>query len=239
MKRLFIDKISIGKHTPSKENMNYIKNVLRYRAGDKTIVFDGTNEAIGIFDGKNIEIIEYTRENVLEPTLKLAIAEIKQARFEWLIEKATELGVSEIFLLKTKFTQNHIRNLSRARKIAIEAARQCGRVTIPKIHESITLNKFIEEHCEENWFFGHINFVQGATSLDFANPTNDSTKSFKLSHSAKTNVGIMIGPEGGFDENENKKLINHFTAVCLSQNVLRAETAALVGLIYILESNAA
>lgn len=250
MKRIFIHQpitdISDDICVLDRENTNYIKNVLRHRAGHQIIVFDGASEALGVYDGKNsIKITKMLRENVVQPVLKLAIAHIKQARFEWLVEKATEIGVSEIFLLDTKFSQNKIRNLERARKIAIEAARQCNRVTIPKIHEPIKLDAFIEQHKNEAWAFGAI----GEACLNADTPSSHGCAKKRIANNIniyRTNehnehnqnidekiIGIVIGPEGGFEENESKKLINHFYAVTLSPNILRAETAALVGLIYI------
>jgi|GEM_PF-333137 len=256
IKRIFIDHPISDICSLDRENTNYIKNVLRHRAGDQVIVFDGMKEALGVYDGKSsITITKMLRENVAEPVLKLAIAHIKQARFEWLVEKATEIGVSEIFLLDTKFSQNKIRNLERVRKIAIEAARQCNRVTIPKIHEAIKLDIFIERYKNEAWAFGAIEGKDVCLNEDssqlgnkyanvhqtYLNRKNSFLSGINrsaslLDHNQNIDekiIGIVIGPEGGFEENESKKLINHFRAISLSHNILRAETAALIGLIYI------
>jgi len=236
MKRLFIQKIELGTQSLDKENMNYIKNVLRYRSGEEIIVFDGHSQAIATFTQAALNITQITHENVQEPALRLAIAQIKQPRFEWLVEKATEIGVSEIFLLTTKFTQNHVRNLERVRKIAIEAARQCERITIPKIHEAITLNEFIAQHSSENWVFGHIEKdLEKTDDMDMAKKRGTQQNARCHGHIIKSvqAFGLLIGPEGGFEENESKKLIDHYQPICLSPNILRAETSALVGLIYI------
>ena len=143
-------------------------------------------------------------------------------RLEWLIEKATEIGVSEVFLLETKFTQHKRTNITRLNKIAIEAAKQCQRISIPKIYEPIKLNEFIKQNQDKTWYFGHI--------------SNNEHQNHNIQNEKTNECGIVIGPEGGFEENESEKLLTHFLPLRLSQNVLRAETAALVGLIYIHES---
>jgi 16S rRNA (uracil1498-N3)-methyltransferase len=91
-----------------KSNLHYIKNVLRHKNGEEILAFDGQQECLCLLNGENIEIVKFIRKNESQKTLKLAIAQIKAPRLEWLIEKATEIGVTEIFLLETKFTQNKI-----------------------------------------------------------------------------------------------------------------------------------
>lgn len=223
MKRIFIPHLE-EKIKLDKENLNYIKNVLRYKSGEQILAFDGEKEALCVFHGEHVETIKIVRKNESRHILQLAIAEIKPHRFEWLIEKATEIGVSEIFLLKTKFTQNKIHNIKRTEKIALQACMQCNRITIPKIHPAVTLDEFIDKQKiqKEKWLFGAINF-----------PEKENNQSSKTIAEKK---GIIIGPEGGFCEKEEKKLYQNFEPVKLSHNILRSETAALIGLIYIAQS---
>lgn len=241
MKRIFIPEIKLGEYILDKENENYLKNVLRFKENDEFLAFDGQKEALATYHGKYIAIKEITRTAVningqyLEPSsklaiLKLAIGQIKQPALEWLVEKATEIGVNEIFLLETKFTQNKNCNIKRLEKIAIAACKQSNRITIPKIYAPKKLDQFIKEHENETWAFG--NLSKNESSKNQPNITNKNNIHEK---SNGTIIGIVIGPEGGFEENESEKLFQHFIPLCLSQNILRAETAALVGLIYILE----
>lgn len=222
MRRIYLKNIELGTQALDKENMNYLKKVLRLSNNTEIILFDGKHEAMGVYQENKIEIKQIIRQAENESKLQIAIGQIKPARLEWLIEKATEIGVTDIFLLQTKFTQKQNIKHDRLEKIAIEGAKQSNRITIPKIHKTTTLDQFINEHKNENWYFGNLNEnIKNKKLENDSNIQNDKPS------------GIVIGPEGGFEENESEKLFNHFIPLCLSKNILRAETAALVGLIYI------
>ena len=154
MKRIFIPQLSQIQNKKFEEknfknikikldisNLHYIKNVLRHKNGEEVLAFDGQQECLCLLNGENIEIVKFIRKNESQNTLKLAIAQIKPSRLEWLIEKATEIGVTEIFLLETKFTQNKIHNISRLEKIALQACAQSNRITVPKIYNAIKINE--------------------------------------------------------------------------------------------------
>lgn len=235
MRRIFIEinEIANCKNNTillDKENANYIKNVLRLRDDSSLAIFDGANEYEAKLNGKYLHIQKTLRSVENEIPCRLAIAAIKQPRFEWLVEKATEIGCTEIFILETKFSQNTIRNYDRLRKITIEAARQCNRISIPKIHVQTKLNQFIA-NIDNSWAFAHPYITD-----------HDCDGEVKIMHSPNINTlekhyrGIIIGPEGGFDTLEEKILEKHCKKVALSSNILRAETAAIVSLTHICNS---
>jgi len=223
MRRIFVEpeKISNSKAELTKEDFHYLKNVLRLPKGAEMAVFDGFCEYFATLDEKYLNIVKVARmaENTL-PT-RLAIGAIKQPRFEWLIEKATEIGCTEIFILSTEFSQTTIRNYDRLKKIAIEAARQSNRISLPKIHFQKKLPEFLSK-IDDSWAFAH--------------PWEGSNPSSPISELQPKYRGIIVGPEGGFSYDEEKLLEKHCKKVRLSVNVLRAETAALVSLSYIANS---
>ena len=153
-------------------------------------------------------INKITRENSLISKIKLGISSIKKERFEWLVEKATEIGVDEIFILKTARSQiNHL-NLERIKKIAQSAARQSNRIVIPEIHPEQKLEEFLK-NCDKNWAFASLN-----------------TQNKEI----KNITGIIIGPEGGWSKEEESILTQKSLAITLSHNILRTETAAIISL---------
>lgn len=209
MRRIYIKNINSETIKLDKENLNYIKKVLRLKNSQELLIFNGKEEFQGIFENDTVKIIATTKEEIQENPLKLAIGIIKQPRLEWLIEKATEIGVTEIFLLKTERTQNTLKNLNRIEKIAIEASKQSNRVTIPEIKEAINLKDFAKHIESETWAFGGF---EGSLKLK------------------KTINGLIIGPEGGFTKEEIEILEKKTQSIKLNNNILRAETAAIYGL---------
>lgn len=216
MKRIFLENIKSGKTELDKENLHYLRKVLRCKENEEIHVFDGTQEARATFNCDYLYIGEILITNINEQPLKLAVAQIKQARFEWMIEKASEIGVTEIFILNTTRTNNEVRNFTRLKKIAIEAARQSGRITIPKIHQPISLKEFLQSaiHNQRDcqWTWGGI----------LETPAQQ--------RQGELYQGIIIGPEGGFDDEEIKALSENCNPINLGPNILRSETAAIVGL---------
>jgi 16S rRNA (uracil1498-N3)-methyltransferase len=208
MKRIFVEKIENNSIILDVDNLHYIKHVLRFTNGQKILLFDGEKEYCGTYNYNRIDIQNVTRY-ANDKQLWLAIAEIKQHRFEWLAEKAAEIGVTKIFILKTERSQNRI-NLLRIKKIIIEAAKQSNRVSIPIIHHAISLNDFI--------------ISQNATHWCYCSPDSDNTST------SPNIIGSIIGPEGGFTEEEIKLLNSNMLAIKLNDNVLRSETAALCAL---------
>ena len=195
----------------NKEQKNYIKKVMRKTDGFKLKVFNESEEYEAELKENSLIRKELIRKAEPAQKVKLAVCSIKKHRLEWLIEKATEIGADEITILKSERTQFEYKNIERLEKIALEATEQSNRMSLVKIKKQ-NLKEFLKE-ADENWV---------CASLEEKVEENKENKEFKAS-------GIVIGPEGGWSAKEEKEL-NKLNKIKLSENVLRTETAAIVGL---------
>lgn len=206
MKRLFVNDFMLP--VLDQHQKHYLKNVLRFKEGQELLVFDGVQEAHAIWSEKRGLIIgEIVRiYKKIEKNHGIAIAPIKTNAFEWMLEKIVEIGVNDIFLLKTQ-RANHKINLQRARNILIAAAQQSNRIDLPILHEPVMLQDFVKT-LDDSWCYGSL--LSDAQISDHRN--------------------IIIGPEGGWNAIEESILKKYCKGVFLSKNTLRSETAAIVGL---------
>ncbi len=216
------------------EARHYLMNVLRREAGDTVRLFNGR-------DGEWRARVETAgrRELVLvteapmrtqgeDPVLDLwlAFAPVKRSANEWIVEKATELGVSRILPVLVRRGETRRINMARWRTIAREAAEQCERLSVPEIAEPVALDRLLAE-----WPRGRPLFAARERSdaphlggrLVRAGPSIDR-------------AGLLVGPEGGFTADEHARLAaadgesGVVRAVSLGARILRAETAVLAGL---------
>src|SRR4051812_48885287 len=130
---------------------NYLGNVLRLKEGAELLLFDGeSGEWLGhIADaGKKrmtLVVAQRTREPETIPDVWLAFAPVKRAQIDWLVEKATELGVARLLPVMTQRTVAERVRLDRLNAIAIEAAEQCGRTRLPRIDDPVSLAQMLEQ----------------------------------------------------------------------------------------------
>jgi len=205
---------------------HYLRSVLRlYR--DATVA--GFNGADGEWlchiaeIGKNrgrLTVERQLRSPQPEPDLWLLFAPIKRARLDWLVEKATELGISALMPVWTARTQSERLNLERLRAHAVEAAEQSERLSVPELCAPETLGRVLGAWpperplivCDESGAGEPIGEV--ATRL------------------AAAPMAFLVGPEGGFDQTELDALgkLSFVTRIGLGPRVLRAETAAVAAL---------
>ena len=196
---------------------NYLGNVLRLKAGDQILLFDGASGEwlSSILDvGKKrmtLAVAKRTRPPETVPDLWLAFAPVKRAPIEWLIEKATELGVAKLLPVVTARTVVERLRLDRLQSIAIEAAEQCGRTVLPEIAKAVALDAFLKD---------------SERALYFADETGGEPTATAFAPGPAT---ILIGPEGGFtpDERAAIRAAPNARAISLGPRILRAETAAL------------
>ena len=200
---------------------NYLGNVMRLGPGAELLVFDGrSGEWLArIADaGKKrmtLAVERRTREPETIPDIWLAFAPVKRAQTDWLVEKATELGVARLLPVMTQRTVAERVKLERLESIAIEAAEQCGRTRLPEIAEPLTLKQLLAAREERLLYFA--DEAGGEPLADALHPGP---------------ALILTGPEGGFTDEERAAIraAPSAVAVSLGPRILRAETAALAAL---------
>lgn len=201
---------------------NYLGNVLRLGEGSKVLLFDGENgewlariaEAGKRRMTMNVE--RKTRDPESVPDVWLAFAPVKRTQTDWLVEKATELGVARLLPVITQRTIAERVKLERLHAIAIEAAEQCGRTRLPAIEEPLSLKRLLEHRdASRTLYFADEEGGEWAPDAFTAGP-----------------CVILTGPEGGFtnDERAAIRVAPNVVPVSLGPRILRAETAALTAL---------
>jgi len=201
---------------------NYLGNVMRLKAGDAALLFDGASGewlATVADAGKKrmtLRIERRTREQEGVPDVWLAFAPVKRTQTDWLVEKATELGAARLVPVMTRRTVAERVKLERLETIAIEAAEQCGRTAVPEIAEPQPLARWLEQR-------------DATRTLYFADEGGGerAADAFRPGPAC-----ILTGPEGGFIDEERAAVRGHPNAVPISlgPRILRAETAALAAL---------
>jgi 16S rRNA (uracil1498-N3)-methyltransferase len=212
--------------TLASEQTHYLKTVLRLKAGARVALFNGKDgEWLACIEGfgRNagaVAVEAQSRAQTMEPDLWLVFAPIKRARIDFLVEKATELGVSALFPVMTQHTIVERVNLARLKANAIEAAEQSERLTVPQIHPPQPLDRLIAR-----W--------NGSRRLMLCDETGTSPPVAAALKSADSGAwAVLVGPEGGFADRELDALkkLPFVCPVSLGPRVLRADTAALAGL---------
>ena len=201
---------------------NYLGNVLRMGAGDPLLLFDGTSGewlARITESGRKRMVLTAecrTRDPETIPDVWLAFAPVKRAQTDWLVEKATELGVARLLPVMTRRTVAERVKIERLQAIAIEAAEQCGRTRLPEIANPLPLGKLLGER-------------ETGRILYFADEAGGDpvARAFRPGPAL-----ILTGPEGGFTDEERAEVraAPNSVAVSLGPRILRAETAALAAL---------
>lgn len=226
--RLFVhDDLTAGANIRAdREQANYLLNVLRLRDGGGILVFNGRDgEWRAIIrqagrKGAALEIAEKVREQIPLPDLHYLFAPLKHARLDYMVQKAVEMGAGCLRPVLTQNTQVSRVNLDRMRANAIEAAEQCGVLTIPEIDEPVKLARALED-----W--------DPARRLIFCDEYAPSeSPALALRDLPRGPSALLIGPEGGFAEEERADLLRrpYVTAVSLGPRILRADTAAVAAL---------
>lgn len=223
MPRLFLDHpLSANALVPATPNQaHYLGTVMRRAAGDAVTLFNGTDgEWTARIDtlakGKaTFRVESQTRPQAAEPDLWLVFALLKRDTTDLVVEKATELGAAALLPVITERTQAARVNEDRLRAIAIEAAEQSERLTVPVLHPPRKLHEVLAA-----WPADRPLFV-AAERRDAPPPRPHPGP-----------AGLLVGPEGGFGPLDHALLDRHpaIRPVSLGPRILRAETAAIVGL---------
>jgi RNA methyltransferase, RsmE family len=203
------------------DEQQHITKVLRMREGEEIFVTDGNgNLAKGnlVFEGKKVSLdVSEVKENLPDfyPKLHIAIAPTKNIdRIEFFVEKAVEMGISEISFILTEKTERKNISIDKLRKQAIGASKQSHRFHFPKVNDLTKFSDFMKNLDSENTFVAHCN-----ENLERIN-LNDIPK--------LENYTFLIGPEGDFSDKEIQLLADKgIKAVSLGNQRLRTETAGI------------
>ena len=199
---------------------NYLGNVMRLGEGAELLTFDGqSGEWLARIAqaGKKrmtLSVERLTREPETVPDVWLAFAPVKRNPTDWLVEKATELGVAKLIPVMTRRTIAERVKLERLQTIAIEAAEQCGRSVLPSIEQPVSLAELLSTN---------------ERTLYFADEGGGEPPASAFKQGPST---ILTGPEGGFTDDERSAIrgASNAVPVSLGPRILRAETAALAAL---------
>jgi 16S rRNA (uracil1498-N3)-methyltransferase len=208
----------------SRAQSHYLIDVLRRKAGDPVRLFNAKDGEwlASIIASKKLATVscEHRLREVTEPPdIDYVFAPLKHARLDYVVQKATELGARR---LKPVFTQRTIVtrvNLDRLRSNVIEAAEQCNHVYVPEVCEPQTFAEALS-----SWDPG-----RGAIHCDESLPVQEPLDALK---SLTLPVGLIVGPEGGFTEQERGEIrqLPFVRAISLGPRILRADTAGLAAL---------
>jgi 16S rRNA (uracil1498-N3)-methyltransferase len=229
---------------PAQDQVHYLVNVMRQGAGDAVLVFNGRDgewRARLVPVGKRGMALlpeERVRAQAFGPDLDLVVAVVKRARLETIVEKAAELGCRRVRLVLTRRTNADRARLERLQAIAIEASEQTGRLDAPEVIGPEKLTKVLDDwdagrrlmFCDEAAvdpdFLPNLPPHKGAGGL-LVRPALDA-----LAGAPPGPWAVLIGPEGGFDPEEQARLrgLAFVIPVALGPRILRADTAAISAL---------
>lgn len=212
----------------SPSQSHYLRSVLRLGTGTEVALFNGRHgEWLGRIDGMgkgwcSVALRQQLREQQREPDLWLLFAPIKRARIDFLVEKATELGVSILHPVWTERTNVERVNAERLRANAVEAAEQSERLAVPLVHEPVKLAALVARWPAD----------RALVLCDESGRAPPIAEALASRAEAPGGAALLVGPEGGFTQTELDALTNlpFVTTVGLGPRVLRADTAALAAL---------
>jgi 16S rRNA (uracil1498-N3)-methyltransferase len=238
---------------------NYLVNVLRLTAGESVLIFNGRDgewRAALSASGKKtwrLTASEQTRPQPAAPDLHYIFAPLKHARLDYMVEKAVEMGAGRLRPIITRHTQVTRVNTERMEANAIEAAEQCGILTLPQIDDPVQLMALLDRWESEEGARRLIFCDESAEgdALAQLTPTNRNAATASPlpggeregvrgnardtrtpTTSANAPLAVLIGPEGGFAEDERAALLSRkfVTPISLGPRILRADTAAVAAL---------
>ncbi len=225
--RLFLDTpLAAGARVAcSKEHANYLLNVLRMRAGAMALVFNGRDgewrARLEVQGKRAVELIleEQSRPQESGPDIEYVFAPLKRSRLDYMVQKATELGVATLRPVITHRTQVERINLDRMRANVIEAAEQCGILRLPEIVAPTKLEQSLAV-----W--------DPSRRLLFCDEAANVTSPLETMRDLAGPVAVLIGPEGGFSDAERAMLhAQAFTLpISLGPRIMRGDTAAIAAL---------
>lgn len=229
--RLFVghDLSQGGTIALDKDQSLYLAAVLRKVVGDEVVLFNGRDGAWLCrltSDSKKsvaLEAVEQIAPQTPVSDLWYGFAPLKSERLDYVIQKAVEMGAGIIQPVMTQYTQVNRLKTQRLSANAIEAAEQCEVLSVPEIGEEVSLERLLE-----TW-----KAVHGTRKLVFADEGAASSSPIETLTALKgERIGLLVGPEGGFSDEEREKLhgLDFVVPISLGPRILRADTAAVAAL---------
>lgn len=208
------------------EHSHYLANVLRMAEGGELLVFNGRDgEWLARIAAKakkslRLETVKQTRPQPATPDLLYCFAPLKVGRLDYLVQKAVEMGAGALQPVITRHTQLAKVGIERLRANAVEAAEQCGVLAVPDVREAVKLPALLAGWDRDRRLI----------FCDESAETNNPLPA--LREIRETKLALLVGPEGGFSEEERRQLhaLPFVTAIPLGPRILRADTAAVAAL---------
>ena len=228
MQRLFIESpLHAGaRHETTREQFNYLVNVLRFDEGSALLVFNGRDgewRAEFTLPSRKQAVLVATEQTRPQPEpsdLVYLFAPLKAGRLDYLVQKAVEMGAGVLQPVMTQHVQGKLGNLERVRANVIEAAEQCGVLGIPAVEPPRKLEELLTTWPRDR-------------RIIFCDEGNEGQNPLPiLKGITERRLALLIGPEGGFSEAERTLLrsLDFVTAIPLGPRILRADTAAVAAM---------
>ena len=227
--RLFVDAplAQDGRVALDRDQSNYLGNVLRLSAGAEVLAFNGRDgEWQAAIEGRKrpdgLVILQQTRPQDRLPDLAYVFAPLKHARLDYMVQKAIEMGAASLQPVLTRFTQASRVNTERMRANVVEAAEQCGILSIATVAEPVPLERFLSQRPADRLLI----FCDEAAEVE------NAVQSLQAARAAGQGIDVLIGPEGGFAEEERALLLRQprILRLALGPRIMRADTAAVAAL---------
>ena len=208
-----------------REQAHYLTGVLRLQPGDAVSVFNGRDGewlahlAEASKKGASLRCERRVSDVRPPPDIDYCFAPLKHARLDYVVQKATELGARRLRPVMTGRTIAERVNLDRMKANVVEAAEQCNLVYVPEVLEPVKLAKLLEAWEQDR-------------ALVYCDETAAAANPIAALQRLKLPAAVLIGPEGGFTEEERKHLsaLSFVTAISLGPRIMRADTAAIAAL---------
>jgi 16S rRNA (uracil1498-N3)-methyltransferase len=230
MPRLYVDAALAAEASVSldADQANYLGNVLRLKSGDAVLAFNGRDgEWRAVIAGRKrpeqLAVETQTRPQEPPTRVRYAFAPLKHARLDYMVQKAVEMGAASLCPVLTQHTQVARINLERMRANVIEAAQQCGILSLATVDEPLALERFLNERSADALL----------VFCDEDAETGDAVATLEAARAqAVAGIDVLIGPEGGFAQSERELLLRqrHVARLSLGPRILRADTAAVAAL---------
>jgi 16S rRNA (uracil1498-N3)-methyltransferase len=210
-----------------RDQANYLGNVLRLSSGAEILAFNGRDgEWRAAITGRkrpeSLTVLQRTRGQDSLPDVTYVFALLKHARLDYIVQKAVEMGASKLQPITTRHTQLSRLNLERVSANVIEAAEQCGILSLAAVAAPLPLERYLGERDERRLL----------VFCDEAAEIADPLAALKAARTDGGGIDVLVGPEGGFAAEERDSLLRqpHSLRLCLGPRILRADTAGVAAL---------